>query len=69
MTIETLKDESNKFSNLYVNGVNKEELYSKLCHLKQIHGANISHSHASLPPLVLINKITELSLEGLFPNL
>ena len=66
MRIETLKDESNKFSSLYVN---KEELYSELRHLKQIHGANFSHSHASLPPLVLINKITELSLEGLFLNL
>ena len=68
MTTELLENEIKDFSIIYPDDVNSAALFSKICHLKQIHTSNISPSNDVMKPLTLLNKIAESNLTILFPN-
>ena len=70
MTIENLEIESNQLADVYKADVVKGELFSEISHLKQIHQSNIMVQGETLilKPLDLLNKISTLKLNSLFPN-
>ena len=70
MTIENLEIESNHLADVYKADVVKGELFSEISHLKQIHKSNIIVQGETLilKPLDLLNKISTLKLNSLFPN-
>ena len=73
MTIENLEVVCREFANTYLVDVVKKELCSEMNYLKQIHASNLVGSDKSgnptiLKPLALLNKIANLKLASLFPN-
>ena len=68
MTTETLKDEAKIFIDTYTDDADSGDLYNEICHLKQVHKANIDAAGDIIKPLDLLNKLTKLKLSGLFPN-
>ena len=68
-TTETLKENVKEFSASYSDDVDGEDLYIEVCQLKQVHKANISSSDEVVKPLDLLNKLTKLKLNSLFPNI
>ena len=69
MTTEKLKDEVKIFTDIYTEDVDSSELYSEMCHLKQVHQANIDAKGSVIKPLDLLNRLSKLKLSGLFPNI
>ena len=57
------------FCREYSQDVNSERLLSELCHLKLVHSANISPNDSRVKPIDLLNRITQLKLQCLFPNI
>ena len=68
MTTEMLKDDIDRFCDIYTDDVDRAALYNEACLLKQIHSSNISPSN-DIKPLDLLNKITQVNLAGLLPNI
>ena len=66
---ENLEGELSDFCREYSQDVNSERLLSELCHLKQVHSANISPGDSRVKPIDLLNRITQLKLQCLFPNI
>ena len=62
---EVLIEKCNKFSDVYAADVSKGELFEELMSLKMIHQANFGNS--CLAPLNLLNKLTQMNLEPLYP--
>ena len=69
MTIEALKDECKVFSNEYTEDVDGEALYKEICHLKQVHCANINPEGTDTPPIELLNKLRKSKLYKIFGNI
>ena len=69
MTTDTLKDEMKEFCDSYSIDVDSDQLFTEMCQLKQVHKANINSSGDIVKPLDLLNKITQLKLSSLFPNI
>ena len=68
MTREALKDETKILSDVYTDDANCENLFSEICHLKQIHKANIHPKGEVVKPVTLLNRFSTLKLKELFPN-
>ena len=66
-SMDSLKNQITPFAHKYSDDVKLEHLIDETAHLKQIYSANISD--ADLKPMELLNKISTLRLEGLFPNI
>jgi hypothetical protein len=62
---QDLMKKCNKFSDLYTTDVSKGELFEELNSLKMIHRANFGDS--CLTPINLLNKLTQMNLEPLYP--
>ena len=66
MDDEEIQISARKLSQEYSVDIS-DELHEELLHLKSIHIANLGNS--ALGPLQLLNKLRELKLHALFPNL
>jgi hypothetical protein len=65
MNEETIEKHATLFTEEYIVDVSRD-LVTEILHLKAIHLENLSK--AILPPLDLLNRLTEENLESLFPN-
>ena len=65
MKEETIEKHATSFAEEYVVDVS-DDLVNEILHLKVIHKENLGKD--VLPPLDLLNRLTEENLEGLFPN-
>ena len=66
MSEDKLKEAAGNFQKVYDRDV-QTEIVDEISHLKSIHAANIKENLSS--SLLLLNKLAELNLSSLFPNL
>ena len=60
---------SSKRKHEKLKDVDSSELYSEMCHLKQVHHANIYAKGSVIKPLDRLNRLSKLKLSGLFTNI